>query len=364
MVALMLVFLIVGYYAGKLGIRASTGIAKPTMISIALLFIPFFFLVIGIHEAGHALAGIWVKFDFTMYVVGPFMWTKENNQWHFHWNKNVNTAGGLVLCLPTNSEDLPKRFSMYAAGGPIASLLLAMVAYGLFRLFSIDGFPTQNPQQLLAVSCMVIAFLSGVIFLVTAIPMHMGGFSTDGARILRFAKGGESARFEILILTIFTTSTSGARPRLWNEADLTEALTLAQKLQAPMGVYLLGFFHQYAFDRDDFEKAEQYLQEYIAAADEIPAGIRSSVWLDAAFFYAFAKKDLAQSQQYWTMFTPNAMIPKAQIAATEAAIHFLANEKEAMLDKIDICLLQIPNMMDKGLGIALRDRMLALRDKV
>jgi len=38
-----------------------------------------------------------------MYVIGPFLWAKEQNNWLFKWNKNVNTAGGLVICLPTDT---------------------------------------------------------------------------------------------------------------------------------------------------------------------------------------------------------------------------------------------------------------------
>jgi uncharacterized membrane protein len=84
--------------------------------------VPLFFIVIGVHAAGHAVAGVWVNFDFKMYVVGPFMWEKELTGWKFKWNKNVNTFGGMAICLPVRTENLPIRFSIYAPSGPIASL--------------------------------------------------------------------------------------------------------------------------------------------------------------------------------------------------------------------------------------------------
>jgi len=66
--------------------------------------------VIAVHEMGHAIAGIAVKFDFKTYVVGPFMWEKDEIGWRFKWNRNVNTAGGLVICMPIGTENYPNDF--------------------------------------------------------------------------------------------------------------------------------------------------------------------------------------------------------------------------------------------------------------
>lgn len=361
---LMMVGAGVGYIAGKMGFSAATNISKVTCITLAILFIPTFFIVIGIHEGGHALAGVWVNFDFRMFVVGPFMWTKEQTGWQFKWNKNVNIAGGLVICLPSGTENLSKRFSTYAAGGPIASLLLAVLAYGLFFLISMADIASQVGLQIFAYFFLVMSFLSFIIFIITSIPMHISGFSSDGARVVRLLKGGETARFEILILKIISGSTSGLRPKLLDTNELMEAQNLANKLNAPFGVYIHSFFHQAAFDRGDIEKAENHLLDYINEADRIPEGLRNAVWLDAAFYYAFAKKDINEAEKYWNQFKPTAMISKAQVFATEAAISALKNEKDIVYSKIEAGLNEIPNMIDKGVGLALQEKLLHLRDSV
>jgi len=353
-----------GYFIGKMGASASVEIPRITVILIALLFIPIFFIVIGIHEAGHALAGKWVNFDFRMYIVGPLMWNKEESGWQFQWNKNVNTAGGMVVCMPTDTDDLGRRFSVYAAGGPVASFLLTIVAYGMYRLIKPVDITGHVAMQTLAYLFLVMAFLSLVIFIVTAIPMHFGGFSSDGARVLRLLRGGETGRFETLILKLIAGSTSGLRPGLVNMDELNEAHALAIKLNAPFGVYLLSFFYQSAFDRGEPEEAERYLLEYIGRAEDIPAGLRNAVWLDAAFFYAFAKRDLDTADKYWGQFKPAAMIPKAQILATEAAIAALKAHDQIALDKIEASLRELPNMIDKGFGIALQEKLIQLRGYV
>jgi hypothetical protein len=365
----LLVFVVLGavagFFIGKLGHSLGqnakeTALPSSVLIALPFLFIISFLVVIAIHEGGHALVGVWMKFDFRMYVVGPFMWEKEQTGWQFKWNKNVNTMGGMVICLPSGNENLSKRFSLYAAGGPMASLVLAAFSYGVFLLLSfmaLDGiiFP------LLRNFFMITGLLSIVIFVVTAIPVHMGGFYSDGARILRLQKGGDKARFDVLTLKIITSSASGTRPKLLNISELEEALALANKLNEPFGVYLLSYFHQAAFDEGDMEKAEKYLLEYISLADAIPAGIRNAVWLDAALFYAIAKNDLEKATSYWNQFKPTAIIPKAQIFAVEAAINYLKNDRIEAEQKIESAIKELPNMMDKGVAIALGERLLKLK---
>jgi hypothetical protein len=370
-VALILMIVLggaVGFLIGKLGHSwgedaKATSLPAYAMIAMPFLFILSFLIVIAIHEGGHALAGLWMKFDFKMYVVGPFMWEKEQTGWQFKWNKNVNTMGGMVICLPTGNENLTKRFSMYAAGGPMASLVLAVFSYGVFILLSfiaLDGVGFVIIRSFF----MITALLSLMIFIVTSIPMHMGGFYSDGARILRLRRGGDKARFDVLTLKIITSSVGGTRPKLLNISELEEALALANKLNEPFGVYLLSYFHQAAFDEGDNEKAEKYLLEYISLADAIPAGIRNAVWLDAALFYAIAKNDLEKATSHWNQFKPTAIIPTAQIFAVEAAMSYLKKDRIVAEQKIESAIKELPNMMDKGVGIALGERLSTLKNNL
>lgn len=112
---------VIGYLGGQIGAKAAQQIPGAVMAALAVLFIPAFLLVIAVHEGGHAFAGIQVGFDFRTYVVGPFLWDKQPSGWKFMWNKNINTSGGLVICIPTGTHNWPKRFVRYAAGGPLAN---------------------------------------------------------------------------------------------------------------------------------------------------------------------------------------------------------------------------------------------------
>ena len=354
----------VGYFLKKSGVEANISISNYTILAMLILFIPAFFIVIAIHEAGHAFAGTKVDFDFKMFVVGPFLWTKEENQWLFKLNKNVNTAGGLVVCLPTDTHNLSKRFATYVAGGPLASLIFTIVPFILF-LVAYNLNPNKNlGLEITSSLFFLFAIFSLLIFVVTAIPFHSGGFSSDGARFFRILKGGDAAKFEMLILKIISNTTSGIRPKYIDIKELNEALEIAKKLNLPQGVYLHGLLHQTEFDLGNLEAAEQHLKNYLNEIDEIPAGMRNTVWIDAAFFYSYAKQDLLTAEKYWLLFKPSPFVAACQVFATEAAICILKNENEQAFFKINESLKNIPKILDKGLGIALTERLNLLRNKI
>ena len=354
----------VGYFVGKYVMKNSAALPASVLVAIAVFFVPAFLIVIGFHESGHVIAGILMKFEFKSITVGPFMWEKQQRGIAFRWNKNVNTSGGLALCLPVGGENLKRRFAVYAAGGPLASIVLEIVMYLLSRI--VPGIATEGNTLALIVKwlLMEIALLSALIAIATLIPIHTGGFSSDGARIINLLKGGDVSRFELLILKLMTATTGGVRPSLYSMNDLHEARQLAVQLNAPFGVYLHSFFHQAAFDKGEWDTAEVHLRDYIADADAIPDGVRGMVWLDAAFFYAYAKKDLVQAQHYFEMFQLAALIPAAQISATEAAISILKKDIQAANAAIENARIALPDMIDQGNAIALAEKLTELKKAV
>ncbi|MEY4931143.1 MAG: hypothetical protein RI909_1867, partial [Bacteroidota bacterium] len=252
------------------------------------------------------------------------------------------------------------RFSVYAAGGPVASVVTALIAYALYflcrqlELTSIAG-------QIITNLWMIIAFLSAAIFVVTAIPLHAGGFSSDGARIIRLLRGGDTARFEILLLKMIGSSMAGLRPSLLSMEELEEARTLAIKLDAPMKVYIHYFFYQAALDRHEVDAAEEHLNNYIQDVDAIPEGMRGSVWIEAAFFYAFVRKDLTRASEYFNHYKPSALIPLAMMYATQAAMALLKEELTEADLLIDKAVKEIPNMMDRGIANVLYEKLQAMK---
>ncbi|NOS94429.1 MAG: M50 family metallopeptidase [Cyclobacteriaceae bacterium] len=359
-IILMIAGGVIGFLGAQFGMSASKTMPGLHVAILLVSLIPVYFIVVGFHEGGHVAAGILMGFEFRMFVIGPFLWEKQNGRIVFKWNTNVNVSGGMAICLPKDSENLSNRFSIYAAGGPIASLIFSGFTFLLYIIAGIwaetSGWLTITKELLSMTS-----FLSLLIFGLTALPFHTGGFYSDGARVIRFMRGGDVARFDLLLLKIITGSASGTRPRDLSLAEIMEAKELAQKLQAPMEVYIHSYHYQVELDSNNIEQAEVHLQNYVKLADEVPGGIRNAVWLDAAFFYAAMKQDAERAEFYWKQFAPSALIPKAMVFATEAAFLWLKNDKPAFEEKHQAALRELPNMLDKGMSIALKDKLEALQ---
>jgi hypothetical protein len=115
------------------------------------------------------------------------------------------------------------------------------------------------------------------------------------------------------------------------------------------------------WDRGDLVAAEKHLEDYMNEIDQIPPGLNNSVWMEAAFFYANAKNDLEKATFYWNKFKPSSMIPQAQVLATEAMIGKLKGEKEYSLSKSKMAMEQLPNMLDKGLAVVMKERLVQMQ---
>jgi len=76
-------------------------------------------------------------------------------------------------------------------------------------------------------------WMSVAIFIITMVPMRSGGFFSDGARLLRFTRGGEAAELDALLMQIVASSTSGTRPRELDEAVLDRGLEVGERLGSP-----------------------------------------------------------------------------------------------------------------------------------
>lgn len=143
------------------------------------------FLAIGVHELGHALLGRWQGFQFQWLTVGPFRWQREAKRIRLRWNTSLAAAGGLLVSVPLGDHQLRRRYLRVVAGGPLASLLLASAALGGYVLLSTPAF-----NKLLGFSLFTTATVSGAITLATLLPLHLGGFASDGARLLTLWRGG------------------------------------------------------------------------------------------------------------------------------------------------------------------------------
>ncbi len=288
---------------------------------IVLLLLPvMYFIVVGWHELGHVLAGKLENFTFHSFTVGPFAWKREGDgSIGFHWNRNLNVSGGVAIMLPEGDDNLAHRFARYAAGGPISSVVLGLLCWGLHELL-----PEGNFFKLMVLA---IGLLSGMIFIATAIPFRSGGFASDGLRVLSLMRGGEDAVADLAVLQAMGVLRSG---RSYDQLPIDQFAAMEQNESIPDTQKITGQYYQYLYhlSQDELDLAEEKLNAAIAKLDSFPKGMEGGFYLELALFHAKYRGDLAAAEAAMEKFEPNPTIEKMSLALTRAAIAELQGAPE------------------------------------
>lgn len=341
--------LLLGGLVGGVGARYGAHLAQNPSWSggqklALLLLLPVAWLMAVLaHELGHVLLGYLNGFLFRWLTVGPFMWKKEANRLRFQWNKDLNTAGGMALCVPPDAHNLRRRFMAFAAGGPLASLLFCGMALGLYAL---GAGTTSAVGQVGWAAVAVAGGISGLLTLVTLVPMHAGGFYSDGARVLNLWRNGPAGQLELAVLSALVPSMAGTRPRELSRQLLDQATELPDEL--PFKLYVYHYLYLIALDHGQLAVAGQHLRAYRERLSLMPAALQGNVWLESAFFAAAYEHDLAAARAFQAQAKPSPHIPADVPARVEAALARLADDPALARAKAQLALQQLPKSLDQG----------------
>ena len=247
--------------------------AREILTAWDLLAIPvLILLVLSWHEIGHLLAGLSQRMRFLLLIVGPFGWHASASGIRFQWNTNVAFMGGLAAAAPTQTgASLRRQFLVLIAGGPAASLFLALLAFALAFV---------SDPRFVAYFTWTGAVSFG-IFLVTLIPVRAGGFMSDGLQIIDVLRGGNAVIERGALMQIFAQSLAGVRPREW-DASAIESLSRIEA-EDPLrrsggSLYLLAR----AMDSQQSDDLAHYRNQLTERVDTYPSGFKQWIHVELA----------------------------------------------------------------------------------
>jgi len=309
---------IFGYFIGAYFLNdgaKSVDIDWLEIASIIPIMFFVFFLVILIHELGHILGGLIMGNEFSMMIVGPLKLQKEDGSYQLTVNRDIAMAGGLALTLPTKVEGFKKRRAIVIGGGPFASLVLVIVAYLIFLNVSGSGY------KLLNLFLLGLGGFSGLAFLMTIIPMKVGGFMSDGMQLLMTFRGDAKAKQYADFMHLFALDNKGVSPK-----DLPAAL-FAKEQDKPIEDSFDLAFQQYlyyrALDENDLDKAESLLQKIKEKLAIYPANFHADVQADWVVFYSLIQPNTVEANQILQdMDGKKPTMSKVFLNAFEAAVAF------------------------------------------
>ena len=291
----------VGVTAARLGLRFGGSLRAGGAGSLQLdlwqqaLVIAFcllaLLLVLLAHEVGHLVGGRLVGFRAFLLIVGPLRLERSESGWAMHLNTSLALSGGLAGLAALDARDLKRRTAVMVAGGPVASVTLALGAWLTLRAFGLVPFDlnTSFASFVTFFTLQMIAGASAVIALATLVPMTTSGFLSDGARLLRLWRGGPVAERDSAIQAIMGSSLSGVRPRDWDPALITAACALRDA--SMFGFVAQQFAQLQAADRGDIALSLDQLRRLLQHVDRVPKMMHPGIHFDAARQFALAGHD-------------------------------------------------------------------------
>lgn len=269
------------------------------------------FLAIAWHELGHVAAGVANGMRFAVFAAGPLWVERTGEGLQLKFNRLVATWGGISLCIPTDADRIERRMAWLLAGGPLASLALALVA--LTPL----GFKALDELSVPGLAAMATGVISFAVFVATALMPGFGlGAGTDGQRLRRIWRGGPGARADAAIFALTGLALTGRDPADWPE-PLVEAMAAAEGPFAENAALCLLATRD--FECGERASALEALEASTTHWDDLPKVVATVTAPDLALLTALVRRD-AGAARAWLDRAEGPLVAAHTRALAEAAI--------------------------------------------
>lgn len=275
------------------------------------------FLTTLIHELGHLLAGKLARLRFHLLIVGPLCLSRKGEKLHLGWHKSAAIFNGLTGSIPDDSHNLPRRLLVFTLGGPLASLVQALLAGMLFLRWRADVYFINNIAWA-AEGAALLAIFGTIYFLSSIKPgSYYSGQPADGGRIVSLLRGGPAADRWCALAALYGADQRGQRPRDWDEALIHQALQGFDHTQDGQNARLLAY--QWALDNGRIAEANRWLEEAIAIQPTWMPGTQVRLVWEKVYFSARYLHDVVSARQGLAQIRQN-VANQPQHLRAEAAV--------------------------------------------
>lgn len=317
-------------------------------------------LAITIHELGHWLGGMLVRFRTLIVVVWPFRIQRDGARLRVGTVWDLSFVGGMVACLPTDTLDLRRRMAVLTVGGPAASLLVGVLGlwawWQLIRPMGLTGAP-----RAAGLTLFLLGLFSLLIGLSSLYPRETAGYRSDGARLRALRQGSTTVDQEFAALAVSALSLAGARPREWDGTLVERACVEGEDPVLNLaGEHLRWAWH---LDRGEVIEARAALRRLLNGIDRLPIEVGSSILLDAAWFTAWHDADPAAARLHLEGATSSLLTSPHERLLAEAAITVREGDLSRAMALLRDAERLLPKAMDRGQALVAAERIAAIREE-
>lgn len=260
------------------------GVALGKVSALSALLIALASAVI-LHETGHLLAALLMKFEILGGSLGPFRATRVHGNWHLQVSAR-NCLSGSVSAVPKSNESWRTRMLIVVAAGPAATFLTGSVSAVMLLACHGDwlyGLFSDLTQ------------LSFFLFVLGLIPNRAEARVRNDARLFISLRRNTSEAQEILLYHLVTQlSLAGIRPRDYPER-LIRKLSGARCRPDAAATYAYTIA-LWAMDRGDYTTAAAWDRRMVELSDSCELGLRNLMLARSACFHALFDEDLKMAK--------------------------------------------------------------------
>ncbi|MCB8978873.1 MAG: hypothetical protein H6657_15765 [Ardenticatenaceae bacterium] len=326
------------------------------LVAVTLILL----LTAMVHEFGHLLAGYLVHFHFHTLVVGLLRISRVNGRLRFQREQGGSFFNGLAASLPEQMDNLARRLLWFALGGPLASLLLSVVALALALYLGSEL--RRMLDYLWLWECSLFAAISSYFFLLTSLypGSYYNGMVADGGRIaMLLARSPESERWQALV-QLNVADLNGERPSAWDEGLLRQSLTQPDNSHDYLTALVMNYHHELEKKRPS--QALDFLEEALNLPVAWANGMRSRLAVEKAYLTANFLKDMETAQDLLTQVKIGRRNADPLFCRAEAALLLLKGQHELAAQSASRGLQALPDNVASGQQLAEKEMLHALRE--
>lgn len=177
-----------GFYLWILTLAAAGLILMTPQGRSLLTLLGIHLAAVTIHEGGHYLAALRLRYRVSSVRIGPLEITPGYRGWRM--GLVMVALDGHVEAVPPDHSYAPRRDAMFAAAGPLASFAAMFALHGLYLLIAMlpaDGI-TLSVRGFVGGFTEGLALWSGGFGLFNLIPFRTRRYPSDGAQLLEIVR--------------------------------------------------------------------------------------------------------------------------------------------------------------------------------
>jgi hypothetical protein len=262
-----------------------------------------------VHELGHVAMGIAVGLRFHAIGIGPVVLARSPAGWTAGFSP-ANWDGGWAGAVPRSIDQLRVNLLAFAAGGPIASLLLCLLSLLIVAAGERTPFHGMEPYA----GWLAAGSAAGFVF--NLIPCRFGSFRTDGAWIAELA-GSRWRRLSAMFAAQAWLSYD-TRPALW-PSEISRWLTShADSTMDHVQACYIAALHY--LDRNELDRGSMCLEEARRLVELAGVPMPPDLALEWAYILAAVHGDTEAASRRLEMVRDSAEASPQQIRRVRAAI--------------------------------------------